>query len=162
MCKMEIPTFSPDYYKDASEIMHITGPIQNRHNKYNSIGYFSDVGWISGLVKLGSFTVLPQQLYFTQKILFWKREKRPNVGIFIANRYSKILIALTSPVLKCLHLLFFNAQTLFTQWVAQHDKHNLWAQSPGPQLNREQSDFGQLNVTLANTFNELELYPPHE
>lgn len=64
-----------------------------------------------------------------------------------------MLAAFTSPILKCFDLLLFNAQTLLTQWVTQHDKHNLWAQSPGPQLNGEQSDLSQHNVTLASTPN---------
>lgn len=65
-----------------------------------------------------------------------------------------MLTAFTSPILKCLHLLFFNAQTLLTQWVTQHDKRKLWAQSPGPQLNGEQNDVGQHNVSLATTPSE--------
>lgn len=76
------------------------------------------------------------------------------MGLFIANRYSKMLTAFTSPTLKCLHLLFSNAQTLLTQWVTQHDEHKLWVQSPGPQLNGEQIDLGQHNVSLANSPNE--------
>lgn len=142
---MGIPTASPDCWKDASELIAYKDPTQNRLNKYKIqfLRILTSQIWDES-VNSQRQSWDPSLYFFNNsfplKILhpLLEERKKAECGNIYCNKYSKMLTAFTSPILKCLCLLSFNAQTLPTQWVTQHNKHNLWAHSPGPQLTGEQ------------------------
>lgn len=155
---MGIPTASPDCWKDASELIAYKDPTQNRLNKYKI--QFRRI--LTSQIWDESVNSQRQSwdpsLYFLNnsfplKILhpLLEERKKAECGNIYCNKYSKMLTAFTSPTLKCLCLLSFNARTLPSTINITYGHRTQDLSSLG------NSDFGQHSVTLVNIFKVLGL-----